>query len=254
MPGELLIIILAGLCFGSFVTLASYRLPRDESILLPGSRCPSCRTRLKPRDLLPLLSWSFMRGKCRYCGMRVHWRYPAIEIVNACAFVAVYQAHGLSAEAVMLMLMSVALLVMIVADFEHFIIPDEVHLFLLPLGLLWHAMARTPWEEVATGFAVGLALGGALRYGYRYVRRKEGLGLGDVKFLAVAGVWLGPFSFVPFILFSGFFGIATGLAWRALGRGKYFPFGPSLAFSLFICTAFPTLVSLFWRLNLMLYP
>jgi prepilin signal peptidase PulO-like enzyme (type II secretory pathway) len=140
------------------------------------------------------------------------------------------------------------LLILIAADFEHYLIPDEVHWALLPLGAAHRFLAGAGLAEMTAGLLLGLGLGLSLRYGYSALRKKEGLGWGDVKFLAVAGLWLGLEPFVPFLFFSGLFGVATGLLWRRLGRGKLFPFGPSLALALFLCVVYPEASQAFWDL------
>jgi leader peptidase (prepilin peptidase)/N-methyltransferase len=147
----------------------------------------------------------------------------------------------------------VALLVMIVADLEQYIIPDEVHYTLIPLGFAYHYVIGTAWSDVAGGFLIGGGIGLLLHYGYRILRKKDGLGFGDVKFLAVAGLWLGMLPIVPFLFFSGLLGVVFGLAWRALGKGPIFPFGPALAVSLFLCVAFPELPNQFWNIGEMLH-
>ena len=103
--------------------------------------------------------------------------------------------------------------------------------------------------EVTYGFLAGMGLGLALHYGYARLRKKEVLGYGDVKFLAVAGAWLTLMPFVPFLLLSGLLGIALGVCWRAFGKGEYFPFGPALALSLFLCVVFPFIVGAFWNIG-----
>ena len=100
--------------------------------------------------------------------------------------------------------------------------------------------------QVVGGLVAGLTLGLALHYGYRHLRKMEGLGFGDVKFLAVAGLWLGLQSIVPFLFFSGLLGVGTGMLWRLLGRGAVFPFGPALAVAMFLCVAYPELALHFW--------
>lgn len=249
MPIETFFVLFFGLVFGSFVTCASYRLPLDQDVVKNPSYCPKCNTRLGFRDLWPVLSWCASKGKCRHCSAPVHWRYPLIEIVTAAAFYFIYMRYGLTVPGVALAMMAVALLIMIVADLEHYIIPDQVHIALLPLALVWHYAANTPPLEPLYGFLAGLGLGMLLHHGYRFVRKKEGLGFGDVKFFAVAGLWLTLTPFVPFLFFSGLLGVAMGLLWRALGRGAVFPFGPSLALSLFLCVAYPELPALFWRMG-----
>ncbi len=249
MTIELLIILVLGLCFGSFITLASYRLPLGEDIILKPSRCPACETKLGFFDLWPVLSWVTSGGKCRHCKAPVSVRYPLTEIASGALFVLIYMRYGVTWQGFLLALMGVALLIMIVADLEHYIIPDEVHWALLPLGIAYHYVIGSSWENVAAGAALGGGIGLALHYGYRYLRKKEGLGFGDVKFMAIAGLWLGVLPLVPFLFFSGVLGVIFGLLWRALGKGPVFPFGPSLAVALFVCVAFPELPNAFWNMG-----
>ncbi len=242
---ELLFVILSGLTFGSFVTLAAWRLPREEDIVVKPSQCPQCKTRLKFKDLWPVLSWVISGGKCRYCAKPIGVRYPLIELITLLTFLLVYARFGLTLSGVLVALFAVALLVMVIVDLEHYIIPDSVHVVLLPLGLAYHWSKGTDWNIVLYGFLAGAATGLALHHGYRWLRKKEGLGYGDVKFFTVAGIWLTSATFVPFLFFSGLFGIVTGLIWRALGRGPIFPFGPALAVALFAGVVFSEYYNIF---------
>ncbi len=202
--------LFCGLVFGSFVTCASYRLPRGEDVALKASRCTRCEAKLGFKDLWPVLSWLISKGQCRHCGTRVSVRYPVIELVTAVLFLLIYSQYGLTAQGILLALMSVALLIMIIVDLEHYIIPDEIHYALLPLGLIWHFVIGTPPLDVAEGLLIGLVIGLTLRYGYRVLRRKEGLGFGDVKFFAVAGLWLTPCPIVPFLFSPAFLVFSPG--------------------------------------------
>lgn len=242
-----------GLCFGSFVTLASYRLPRGEGVVKGASRCPSCNHALGIRDLFPVFSWVVSCAQCRYCNKSVHWRYPAIELITAAAFLSLYMRFGVTWQMLVLSLFAVALLVMIVADFEHYIIPDEVHYALLPLGAVYRIFNHVPLMEITGGLGLGLGIGLALRYGYQLLKKREGLGWGDVKFLAVVGLWLGTTPIVPFLFFSGVMGVCTALIWRLLGKGAIFPFGPALAFSLYFCVVYPEVPEAFWNLQRAFY-
>lgn len=246
----LMLVIVAGLCFGSFITLASHRLPIGEGIVRGASRCPQCSTALTARDLFPVFSYLAAKARCRHCGAGVHWRYPAIELITAALFALIYALYGLTPQAAMLALLAVMLMILIVADFEHYIIPDAVHVVLLPLGVLYRLYAcASSWGDMASGLALGLGIGLALRYGYSWVKKQEGLGLGDVKFLAVAGLWLGVEGVVPFLFLSGILGIVTAILWRVLSRGLLFPFGPALAASMFLCVLFPAIPGEFWNVQ-----
>lgn len=243
---EFLFVLFCGLAFGSFITCASYRLPLGIDVVKKPSHCPACSAKLTSRDLWPLFSWLLSGGKCRHCQAPVSIRYPLTELATAGVFLLIYWRWGFTLPALVLCLAAVALLIMVVVDLEHYIIPDSVHLALAPLALAWHVLANTPREDMISGFLTGLFLGLGLHYGYRLLRKKDGLGFGDVKFLAVAGLWMGFLAIPPFLFMAGILGIATGLLWRVLKRGPVFPFGPALAVSLFICVAFPEIPSLFW--------
>lgn len=242
-------IIAFGLAFGSFVTCMSYRLPLEMDVVKKPSYCPSCNHVLGFRDLWPLFSWLFSGGKCRHCKVPVSIRYPLTEIATAFLFLLVYYQFGFSLPTVVLCLMVVALMVMIVVDLEHYIIPDSVHVVLIPLGLAYHYLVGSPWDEVAIGFGTMLALGLFLHYGYSAIRGRCMLGFGDVKFFAVAGLWLGIWPMVPFLFLSGVLGVVLGLIWRMLGRGEVFPFGPALALSLFICVVYNDSVNLLYHIG-----
>lgn len=235
---EPLLVIALGLVFGSFITCVSYRLPRGEDIVRKPSYCPGCLAVLAVRDLVPLLSWLASFGTCNHCRMRIPLRYPLVELATALLFFLVYRQFGLSPQSAILCLMVVALMVMIVVDLEHFIIPDSVHLALIPLGIVYHYLMRSPVADVAmaTGLMAGLGL--FLHYGYSALRGRVMLGFGDVKFFTVAGLWLGLWPLVPFLFLSGAFGVLLGLAWRAMGRGEVFPFGPPQALALFLCMVY----------------
>jgi prepilin signal peptidase PulO-like enzyme (type II secretory pathway) len=248
-----LLVFLIGISLGSFITLASWRLPRGEDIVHTRSRCTACGHALGVRSLLPVLSWVLQRGRCAYCRAGIHWRYPAIELATGVLLLLIYARYGITPMAGVLALLTVMLLIMIVVDFEHYLIPDAVHVALLPLALWWRWLTDGDWADAALGFALGAGIALLLHHGYRRLRGKEGLGFGDVKFFAVAGAWLGVAGMVPFFFFAGMFGVGTALLWRMLKRGKLFPFGPALAAALWMCVVFPDAPGAFWQLQGWLY-
>ncbi len=245
---EIAFVFLLGLCFGSFVTMASHRLPRDMEIVKTRSHCTKCQAVLGVLDLFPVVSWVRSGGKCRHCGARISWRYPLTELVCGLLFVIVFMQYGLTMQGILLMLFSAALLCMLVADLETGLIPDEIHFFLLPLGIGYHWMLGHDPVRIAICGTLALGLGLLLHYGYFWLRKRHGLGFGDVKFLAVAGIWLGdPLQLTVFIFLSGVFGIISGLAWRIFTREPRFPFGPALAASLFTLVCYPQAGGAFWN-------
>lgn len=246
----LALVLVTGLIFGSFVTMASYRLPRDEPIGGGRSRCPSCQKSLGALALIPLFSWLIQRGSCCYCRARISLRYPLTECAQALLFFWVYSALGVSWEAAIVALLSVCLLILFVVDFEWKIIPDEVQIAMLLLGVGYHLLMKTPVTHVLSGFAVGAAIGLGLYYGYSRLRGIEILGFGDVKFLMVAGIWMADVASWPaFLFYAGIFGIFTAVIWRMAGRGARFPFGPALGMSLLITLLTDSTALFFWTVG-----
>ena len=246
---EILLIAALGLTFGSFVTCMSYRLPREENLVSKPSYCPNCTTALTFADLWPLFSWLAARGKCRHCKVPVSIRYPLTEIATMGLFLLCYAQFGFTLVTALLCLMSVALMIMIVVDLEHFIIPDSVHVVLIPLGIAYHYVIGSPWDEIALSTLVMTLLALFLHYGYSALRGRVMLGFGDVKFFAVAGIWLGLWPLVPFLFLSGVLGTVLGLVWMRLGKGEVFPFGPALAISLFVCVVYHDSVNMLYYIH-----
>ncbi len=232
--------MLLGLAFGSFVTLVTYRLPRGEPIFRGRSRCPSCAAALGPRDLVPVLSWLAHRGCCRRCGAPVSVRYPIMELVLAVLFVVVYLHVGATLPGLLLAALAVGLVTLSVIDLEVGIIPDRVLLVLAPLGLAYqlaigHVLVALAGAVLAGGLAFGL------RVAFLRLRGRNALGLGDVKFFATAGLWLGPMGLPAFMVIAGLGGAVFAVLWRRLGGDREFPFAPALALGLFLCLLFPGL-------------
>ncbi|MDH7602664.1 MAG: prepilin peptidase [Armatimonadota bacterium] len=130
-----LIAFVYGAAVGSFLNVCIFRLPNDESIIQPPSHCPKCNTRLKWSDLVPLFSFLFLRGKCRYCGEPISWRYFAVESATGLLFSAIWLRYGLSIDFFIFAAFSAALVVAFVTDLEHFIIPDQVSVAGIVLGI-----------------------------------------------------------------------------------------------------------------------
>ena len=176
---------LLGACVGSFLTLATYRLPRDEPIGLTRSHCPSCQRTLRVMDLLPIFSWVMMRARCRYCQTRIHYRYPLIELACAIGTALIVRQFGVTLEAVSLAGLWWCFVAIVITDLEYAIILDEVQLAAGLFGILYAWTTQRDAETVASAAALGLGIGLTLKYGFIYLRNKDGLGLGDVKFLGI---------------------------------------------------------------------
>lgn len=228
---------LTGACFGSLTAAMAWRLPRGITVW-GRSACPSCGHLLAPRDLVPLLSWLLLRGRCRHCATPVSGAYPLIEGATAlfwtlCALLMSDPVAGLTVS-----LLGTALLFLALVDARWRYLPDAGVLLVALLALLPGRMDLI--DSLSGGLAFGLlALGVRWLVGRRL--RREALGLGDVKLMAAAGLWLGPFGLPPFLILSGLTGIAQVLLLRMAGRdtGDGVPFGPALCLALLACVLLP---------------
>ena len=218
-----------GLLLGSFLNVVAYRLPRGESLVLPGSRCPSCSTPIKPYDNVPVLSWLMLRGRCRACREPVSWRYPVVEGTTALLLVAVVLAKGADRDvwpalAFVLLLVPVTLI-----DLDHRIIPNKLMLvgMVVSIGLVLATRPENLTEHlIAAAGAGGFLLLAALAY-------PAGMGMGDVKLAGVMGLFLGR-SVGPAMLVALVAGSVVGALIIARkgskeGRKTAIPFGPYLA-------------------------
>ena len=218
-----------GATIGSFLNVVAYRLPRRESLVRPGSRCPGCGTAIKPYDNLPVVGWLLLRGRCRSCDVSISARYPLVEAITAALAVAVVLTKH-SADEIALGLVLVAVLVPVaLIDLEHRIIPNKITLpaaiaaVCIGVGLDLHGV---PEQLIAGAGAGGFLLAFALLY-------PRGMGMGDVKLAAVLGLFLGR-SVAVAILAGVLIGTVVGAAIMARvgvekGRKTAVPFGPFLA-------------------------
>ncbi len=248
---ELFFVICFGLCFGSLNTLLIHRLPDGEPIGMTRSKCPKCNNFLGARDLVPLFSWIFSRGTCRHCGASVHWRYPVIECVTAVIFILTYLFYGFTINCALLALLGSQIIVLCIIDFEHRIIPDELQISIGITGALFGFHNDTHIITMLLGMLAGGGFGLALQRLFRWWKKQEGLGTGDVKFMAASGIWLGAETLLPYFFYGGVLGIISALLWRFINKDPRFPFGPALAISLYILVFYPP--SELWFLQLSIW-
>lgn len=241
------IAVVMGLCLGSLATALVYRLPRGISMITQEhSRCPSCGRTLGFFDLIPVLSWLGLRGRCRGCGVFYGWRYLLIELAVLSLCLAVFFLLPETAPRLALYFAACVLVALAAIDLEWQILPDKLNLALagcFALGLadiagLWPLDGRpAEWDQVAD--ILPQALGGAALYAFfpwllgllvQKWKGREALGLGDVKFLAAAGLWLGPDPqrMAMYMIAIGVIGVVLALFWRRRYGEAEFPFGPSL--------------------------
>jgi leader peptidase (prepilin peptidase) / N-methyltransferase len=226
--GELVLLGMCGAAFGSFVNVLAYRLPRRESIVKPRSRCPACKTTIRSRDNIPVVSWLLLRGRCRDCGAAIPLRYPLVEAVTAALFVVCGIKFGREAALWPALALAVVLVAAAATDLEQRIIPNRLMAGGALLALVLWTIAdpsRLPENLIAGAGAGGLLLVAAIAY-------PAGMGMGDVKLAAVMGLFLG--RLVGPALFIGFaagalVGIALVAAHGPAARKQGVPFAPFLA-------------------------
>ncbi len=231
----LYIITVYALSLGSLISALSYRIPRKEDVFLKPSQCPKCKNNLKAIDLIPVFSWLVNKGACRFCKNKISIRYPLIEIATCVLVMLPYFITKDYQLTFILSILTVLLITISVIDFEHYIIPDRLQISLLIYAIFWIFYFSYDINYSLFSFMIGFAISFSLMVGFKYIRNKDGLGFGDVKFIAIISIILGFDNFALFFLFAGIFGVINGLLWRSLFNKKLFPFAPSLCLSLFLC-------------------
>ncbi len=231
---------------GSFLNVCIIRLPKGESIVFPGSHCPYCKKPIQFYDNIPLISYLLLRAKCRHCHAPISFQYPLIEGITALCSLLLFIKFGLSWNYLFYFSFIAALIVITMIDLFHQIIPDVISLPGIGFGLLGSLIFL---QITFFNSLIGVVLGGGSLFLvatlYQWLLKREGMGGGDVKLLAMIGAFLGWKAVFLTILLSSLIGSITGIAIMAF-KGKDFkyaiPFGPFLSLG--------AVVSLFWGENL----
>jgi prepilin signal peptidase PulO-like enzyme (type II secretory pathway) len=245
---DLFLIFLTGLAFGSFASVVSSRLPEKQPMFMARSKCPSCHRDLSAMSLIPLVSWLWQKGKCRYCRAGISFFYPLIELTMAGMFSLIYLKYGLGVKFFIFCGVSFTLVTIIAIDLKYKIIPDELQIVLLILAVIYQFFFPVSEFFGLDGMLAGAVLGFGLRWLFFKWKKREALGMGDVKFLMVSGLFLGAETMLPFIFISGVLGVISAMAWRTFRKEREFPFAPALAMALLLCLIIPEAPRLFWRI------
>ena len=233
-----------GLVFGSFLNVVIHRLPRDMSLTRPPSSCPGCGARIKPYDNIPVLSYIILRGKCRACGRKISLEYPAVEALTAAGFLLV---HFVVAPAPSLAFVAgagftCALIALGVIDYHHQILPEAITLPGLVLALAYAFFRGGPaFRGALLGAVVGAGFLLVVYGAYILIRKKEGLGMGDVTMMLMVGAYLGPMRTLLTLILGSFVGALVGVL-LILRKGKDLQF--ALPFGTFLAPA--AFVSMLW--------
>jgi leader peptidase (prepilin peptidase)/N-methyltransferase len=226
-----------GAMVGSFLNVCIARLPRGESIVRPRSRCPQCQTPIRWFDNIPIVSYVVLGGRCGACRTRISVRYPLVELLTAVAFV--IQGLTFADQPVLLgsrLVLTALLIVLFGTDVDTQRLPDALTLPGLAVGLAWSLFVPLGLEESLLGAALGAGILLLIRWLWRWWKGVDGMGLGDVKMLAMIGAFLGWRQIGVVLLFASLTGAVTGVSLMAL-RGRSLqsrlPFGAFLALAAF---------------------
>jgi leader peptidase (prepilin peptidase)/N-methyltransferase len=220
--------LILGLIIGSFLNVCIHRLPRNESLITPSSRCPSCHHSVRWWDNIPVISFLILGGRCRDCGRPISWRYPIVELVSGIGYLLLVWRFGVGWQTVVYALLFSSLLVITFIDLDHQIIPDRITLPGMIVGLVASSII------LPIGFLdalIGLLLGGALFYGVA-VASRGGMGGGDIKLIAMIGAFLGWKQALLTIFIGALVGSVIGLflmTFKGKSRKYPVPFGPFLS-------------------------
>jgi leader peptidase (prepilin peptidase)/N-methyltransferase len=232
------------LVLGSFATALSYRLPRDLPMMgvKDRSRCVSCQHLLGIADLIPLLSWIFLKGRCRHCHASIGARYFLIETATLFLSLALFFVYGLSVDVIPLYFLAPLLVAMIAIDLEHKIIPDVLNAVFFLTGVLLWVLQGFDQDSLISAL-IGMLVYGGGAYGLRWVisawKKREAMGLGDIKFLLGAGFWLGTGidALTLYMVLAGGLGVVMALLARVWCGDEEIPFAPALIVA-FVVTLF----------------
>lgn len=248
-------IFLVGLVIGSFLTVCIVRIPLGESVVFPRSRCPYCQTVIAWHDNLPLISFLFLKGRCRWCAQPIAPRYPLIEFLNGLGYLWLFWHFGWGWTFVVYAGFFSALLTVTWIDWDYQIIPDVITLPGIVLGWL-AATVVLPigWLDSLIGTVIGGGVLLIMAWASPYLLGKEGLGGGDIKFLAMIGAFLGWKLALMTLFLASILGASVGvglLACKVMQRGQYLPFGPFLAVGAFVSMLYgERLLAWYWGLAL----
>ena len=248
---RIVFIFLTGISVGSFLNVCIYRIPLGKSIVFPRSHCPKCNNQLKWFDLFPIFSWMFLKGKCRFCGTKISFRYTFVELITGLLYIALYFKLGLSVEFLFNIFFVSVLIIILFIDYDKMIIPDKLVLTLMIGGvfvfiynILYGYKLYEPvnWYNPligmfsASGILLLISIIGLIIY-----KNDGAMGMGDVKLMIPAGIFLG-WKLVIIALIGGVFaggviGALLMILKKKEGKSKI-PFGPFLIFGI--------LLAIFW--------
>jgi len=239
---DLAFVIILGALWGSFANVCIFRLPNEKGVVSGRSHCPKCQNKIVWYDNIPIISFFLLKGKCRNCKNNISIQYVIVEAINIISFVAIYYFFGISITTILLMILSLSFLIIFFIDLKHFIIPNVLTFPMMFVGFIksfdpnLHSLFPNYLNSLIGGL-LGYGIIWAIIYFYKQVRKKEGMGLGDAKLLAVVGFWFGWIS-IPFVLFCSsilaLLWVVPDLIKKSKKLTSQIPFGPYIILGLIL--------------------
>ncbi|MBI4394660.1 MAG: prepilin peptidase [Candidatus Omnitrophica bacterium] len=237
-------VFILGTVFGSFFNVCIHRLPREEAVAWPPSRCPKCKKPIAWFDNIPLLSVFLLKGRCRHCGTRIAPRYFVVELITGIFYLWIWFYFGWTVKGFVSAILFSLLLIATVVDLEHQIIPDEISLGGLALGLVLSPIlpsihGETIWWHGLLASTIGALVGGGMIYATgvigTFIFKKDAMGGGDVKLLAMLGAFLGWEKVVVTYLLAPILALPLGLFLKFVRRAEVIAYGPFLSLAGWMC-------------------
>lgn len=196
------IAFILGLLFGSFATMASHRIPLSEELVITPSHCPKCSHRLGFLDLFPVFSWAFSKGKCRYCQAKVHFRYPATELLMASVFATIYWKFGFTLQCLSLLMMSVCVIIMLIIQLEKNIISNLILVAMIPCGILYKYATDAPVYEYFFASIITFLVLLALNKFFNLLKNEYTIPKSLIGLFVVVAIFISIDNIVIFLLLS----------------------------------------------------
>ncbi len=243
---DLIFVILLGGLWGSFANVCIYRLPIEKGVISGRSYCPKCKKKILWYDNIPLISYFLLNGKCRKCKKKISFQYSLVEFLSIFTFFSIYYFYGITLTTLLLMILSLTFIIIFFIDLKHFIIPNVLTYSMMTLGFI---KSFDPNLDIIFPNYINSLVGGIFGYliiwciifFYKQIRKKEGMGLGDAKLLAVIGFWFGWIS-IPFVIFLSstiaLIYVTPNLLNKSKKLSSQIPFGPHIILATIIFVIF----------------
>ena len=243
-----------GSLWGSFSNVCIYRLPNDGNVAKGRSFCPICKNKIKWFDNIPFFSYLFLKGKCRQCTKPISFQYLVVELLSAISFVVIFHLYGISITTLLLLILSIFFIIIFFIDLKHFIIPNVLTFPLMAIGFLksfdpnLNQTIFPNYINSLIGGLFGYSIIWLIIFFYKNIRKKEGMGLGDAKLMAVIGFWFGWVS-IPFTIFISsvvaLIIVVPSLINQSKKMSSEIPFGPYIIIGCIVYIVFANQIKYF---------